>query len=745
MNVFELFASLSLDKSKYESELASAEDSGKKSGVNIGKAMKTVAKATIAGVTAAAGAIGVLVKQSTAAYADYEQLVGGVETLFGAQGMSITEYAQSVGKNLGEVRTEYALLNKAQNIVLENASNAYKTAGLSANEYMETVTSFAAALNSSLGGDTVASAKKADMAITDMADNANKMGTSMEAIQNAYNGFAKQNYTMLDNLKLGFGGTKEEMQRLLDEAGKLSGIKYDISSYADIVDAIHVIQDEMGITGTTAKEAAETISGSLASTKAAWQNLLVGIADDEADMDSLINNLIESASNFGNNIAPRIEQGLAGVGTVIEKLVPQIMNTLPELITNVVPQFIESGKNLILSLVRGIKDGVPQLMEGAMDIINEFIDAIIEIAPELASAGWDILQKLAQGIIKAIPELTAKAVDIVTRLAQGIRENLPEIIATALEIAQSLADTLAENAPILLEAGIDLFMAIVDGLIESLPMLIEQLPVIIDTIANIINDNAPRLLQAGVQMLIAIAKGLVQAIPTLIANIPMIIKTIFDVWSAFNWLDLGKTVVTGIKNGITGLLHLVTDAGKGMGDAIVNAIKNLPETLAGLGKGSITRFINGIGDMIPNLLEKIGYMLLVFLQKIEGFSLFEAGKNLIVGLINGISSMAGTLLKTVGDLIGSVVDKVKGLFGDGEGSITGAATSAASSVANAASAASVTRPASGGAISAASNAQPVQMQTSVNVTLEGDAKRLFKVMQQQAKQEEQVTGNPAFA
>ena len=283
MNVFDLFAKISLDTGDYEQELGEA---GEKTSSFAGKlkgGLATAAKVGVAALTAAAAGIAALTKVSIEGYADYEQLAGGVDTLFKDTSDKVQEYA----------------------------ANAYKTAGLSANEYMETVTSFSASLLQSLGGDTEKAAQTADLAITDMADNANKMGTAMESIQNAYQGFAKQNYTMLDNLKLGYGGTKEEMQRLLDDAEKLSGKKFDLSSYADIVEAIHVVQTEMGVTGTTALEASSTIQGSIASMKAAWTNFIVGMADPEQDFDALLGGLVDSVVTVGDNLLPRIQMANA--------------------------------------------------------------------------------------------------------------------------------------------------------------------------------------------------------------------------------------------------------------------------------------------------------------------------------------------------------------------------------------------------------------------------------------------------
>ncbi len=281
----------------------------------IGSAVNTAVKASAAAVGAASAGVAALGTACINAYADYEQLAGGVETLFKDSAETIHSFAD----------------------------NAYKTAGLSANEYMETVTSFSASLLQSLDGDTEKAAAAADLAITDMADNANKMGTAMESIQYAYQGFAKQNYTMLDNLKLGYGGTKEEMQRLLADAEKLSGVKYDLSSYADVVEAIHVIQTEMGITGTTAKEASTTIQGSVASMKAAWANLMVGMADDTQNFDMLLSNFIESIGTVADNLLPRIGIVIEGMGKLVAGLAPEIASALPTLTNELLPNLVELG------------------------------------------------------------------------------------------------------------------------------------------------------------------------------------------------------------------------------------------------------------------------------------------------------------------------------------------------------------------------------------------------------------------
>ena len=279
------------------------------------KGLKKLASISFKALAGGATAVGAAVAASVKSYADYEQLIGGVETLFKGSAGTVEKYA----------------------------NNAYKTAGLSANEYMETVTGFSASLLQSLDGDTAKTAKYADKAIRDMADNANKMGTDMASIQNAYQGFAKQNYTMLDNLKLGYGGTKEEMERLLKDAGKLAGQKFDISSYADVIEAIHVIQENMDITGTTAKEAEKTISGSLASMKSAWNNLLPALIKGGDSFDQCVDNLVKSVKAFAGNIMPAIKKGLSGVGKLITELSPIIAKELPSLINSILPSLISSA------------------------------------------------------------------------------------------------------------------------------------------------------------------------------------------------------------------------------------------------------------------------------------------------------------------------------------------------------------------------------------------------------------------
>ena len=538
----------------------------------IGSAVNTAVKASAAAVGAASAGVAALGTACINAYADYEQLVGGVETLFKDSADTIQTYAD----------------------------NAYKTAGLSANEYMETVTSFSASLLQSLDGDTEKAAAAADLAITDMADNANKMGTAMESIQNAYQGFAKQNYTMLDNLKLGYGGTKEEMQRLLADAEKLSGVKYDLSSYADVVEAIHVIQTEMGITGTTAEEASTTIQGSVASMKAAWANLMVGMADDTQNFDMLLSNFIESIGTVADNLLPRIGIVIEGMGKLVAGLAPEIASALPTLTNELLPNLVELGVQSISALVQGIQENGNSLAAGALSIVGT----------------------LAKGIAELLPMVADTTASLAVSLADGLTESLPNIIPVAIETISTLVENLTENANTVIDAGIQIILALGEGLIAALPQLIETIPQIVINIANVINENAPRLIKTALYLIGQLAIGLIKAIPTLIANIPQIIHAIVEAFMAFQWLNLGKQMIDGVANG-------VKKAGESMATAAKNTFSKFKSKLAGV----------AVACALKNI-----------------------GKHIIDGIVGGIKNSLSRIANVAGKIKDTLLSKLKGLF-----------------------------------------------------------------------------------
>ena len=407
MNLMDLFVKISVD----DQASSQVETIGSK----LKGGLATAAKVGAAAVAAAGTAVVAIGKQAVEQYAEYEQLVGGVETLFKQSADTVMGYAE----------------------------NAYKTAGLSANEYMNTVTSFSASLLQSLGGDTEAAAEYADMAITDMSDNANKMGTSMEMIQNAYQGFAKQNYTMLDNLKLGYGGTKEEMQRLLDKANELNAQQgiitdYQIDSYADIVDAIHVVQTEMGITGTTAKEAATTIQGSLASMKGAWENLLTGVADDNANFKTLTEQFVDSLVTVGENIIPRINIVIQGLTQLITETSQTIIPMAVQILLENLPSVVAAGMDLIIALVSGILDNIDMLIDCVLEMVDVIVDKLIDNLPKLIYGGIRLIAALANGLIRAIPNLVSKIPQIISSIVNGLISGIPAIFDVGKNIVEGL-------------------------------------------------------------------------------------------------------------------------------------------------------------------------------------------------------------------------------------------------------------------------------------------------------------------
>ena len=408
----------------------------------IGSSAIKVGKGLAVAGAAAATAVTALVSKSVGAFADYEQLTGGVETLFGAGGRSVEEYAQSVGKSVSDIQGKYDSLMSAQNAVLENANKAYMTAGMSANEYMDTATGFSASLISSLGGDTSKAADYANSALVDMSDNANKMGTDMESIKNAYQGFAKQNYTMLDNLKLGYGGTQEEMKRLLSDAEKLTGQRYDISSFADITQAIHAIQTQMDITGTTAKEASTTISGSWGSLKAAFENTLVGLTTGGEMFNQSLDALVDSAKTFGQNVIPAITGALSGVGSLIESLAPVIVAELPSMVSDILPHLVSAAKSLVTGLIsqlpalgRAVLDAIPSIFDGMTDVIGE------------SSVGK--LKGSFEGLKNTITDTFSNIGPMLKDFCEGGISTFCDALSTAMDLASGAISVIEALSPVI--------------------------------------------------------------------------------------------------------------------------------------------------------------------------------------------------------------------------------------------------------------------------------------------------------
>lgn len=566
---------------------------GSKLGAAAGKAASLVA----AGVAAVATGTAAVAGMSMKAYAAYEQNVGGIQKIFGNMGKSLEDYAAMTGQSVEQCSGKWQQLEQAQTTVLKNADEAYKTAGMSANQYMEQVTGFSAALVSSLGGDTVKAAEYANTAMVDMSDNANTFGTSMEDLQNAYQGFAKQNYTMLDNLKLGYGGTKEEMQRLISDAHAVNGAVDESSlSFDNIVLAIHTMQEQMQIAGTTSREAASTIEGSCSMARAAWENWLTELGKDDADMGKLTGELVDSVATAASNIVPRL-------ATIVSTAVEQ----LPGVVTKLAPV---------------VGEAFAQIADSALTALSGAMDGIGEVGARVGPVLYD-------GIVSGAEWLSTSAADIMTQLGGYLSENLPTLMEQGLNILTGLSESLAENVGILAEGAANLIVGLAQGIADSLPTLIEQ------------------------------------AIPTLIANIPAIFQAFLAVWSALDWISLGRNAITALGNGVVNMLGFIGSCGSNVVSAIRGAIQNLPNTLADIGRNGISSLgsaIRGAIGYVTSAASNVASSLIGSLSSIQG-RVVSIGSQIVQGIANGISGAAGVVVSKITGVVGGAIDAAKNLLG----------------------------------------------------------------------------------
>ena len=594
MNLLDLFVKLGVDDSEVDEKFDTTRGKAESLASKLQGGLATAAKVGAAAITATAGAVTALTKKALDSYGEYEQLVGGVETLF----------------------------KTSADVVQQYADNAYKTAGMSANEYMTTVTAFSASLLQSMGNDTDAAAEKANLAITDMSDNANKMGSSMESIQNAYSGFAKQNYTMLDNLKLGYGGTQAEMQRLLNDANALNAAQgnytnYSIDSYADIVDAIHTVQTEMGITGTTALEASTTIQGSVNSLKSAWRNLVTGIADENADLGELVGNVVDSAATAAGNIVPRIEQILTGMGTAITKITPVLSEQLPQMISSVLPTLLSSAISLAEGILNGVVAALPSLLQTAVDAL-----------PQLAGAALSIISNLANALVESAPLIFDSGMDLLSQLTSGIESGLPDMLERLPAIITGFIDFCAENFPKIIDQGYDLLIALMDGIISAIPTLLLSLPQIIEAIVNYLVSVWPTMIKKGAELLGHFIAGIIGAIGEIKDKLPEVVTAVVDTIGE-GWADLkelGSRFLEGLWEGISDKIGWL----KGKVSGVVDKIKGWFTDKDGFDTHSPSKWFESIGE----------YMM-------QGLSL-------------GMENSKGQIMDTVDSLI----DEVKTRFND---------------------------------------------------------------------------------
>ena len=525
-------------------------------GSTIKKGFALAAKAGIATISAASAGIGAIVKSSASAYADYEQNIGGIETLFKDNADTIVKYA----------------------------SEAYKTAGISANDYMQNVTSFSASLLQGLGGDTAQAAEIANEAMVDMSDNANKMGTDISSIQNAYQGFAKQNYTMLDNLKLGYGGTQSEMARLINDSGVLGdSIKVDEKtvnsvSFDKMIEAIHKVQTDLDITGTTSKEAATTVSGSLGSVKAAWANLMAGMGDKNADLKNLIKEMVSTVKTFAKNIMPVIKQALSGVTTLISELAPDIAAELPQLVSDLLPQLIEAGTQIFQALVKGISDNIGTITQAAITAITTIATALIQNTGPLVQSLATIITTIAQALPTILPDLINAVVEQIPTVIQAVLECLPAIIDGAIQIVTALAEALVDNIDLIIDGAVQIIDALAMSLSDSdtAAKLAQSALEIIGTLTMELLKNLPDILADGILIAVELIKGIAQGMVDYFAPVSDALSDmLIDLtdWFSRKWndfkewgSDMIQAFIDGIKEKWQSLKDTVCDVASSVKD-----------------------------------------------------------------------------------------------------------------------------------------------------------------------------------
>lgn len=595
--LLDLMVKISADDSEFQNKVGGISGAfGKISGF-----AKAAAGVTTAAVGAAATGIAALTKSAVSGYSDYEQLIGGVQKLYGNMGKDLQTYAADTGQSVDKARSEWQKLEDAQNLVANNAKQAYQTAGMTANEYMETATSFSASLINSLSGDTVKAAQQTDVAMRAISDNVNTFGSNMDDVTNAFKGFSKQNYTMLDNLKLGYGGTKTEMERLIKDAnewGKANGEASNLSidSFSDVVTAIQQIQEKQNIAGTTAREASTTIEGSINMTKAAWENLVAGLANPDADIAQLIDNLVNSATQAATNLVPVIERALSGIVQLIDNLIPVIAQKLPELATQLLPSLLSAAIKLVAGLVQalpGILQAVVQavvtvvqslgtqiteqggnFLAAAQSLGQNLLTGIQTTLPQLIQQGISALQGFLDGITAALPNVLAKGVEIYTWLVNGIYSSLPQMITTAGQVVLQFVTFILQNLPSILDAGAKMVLAQINGILNNLPAMAAAAGQMIGKFIATVVANFPAIFAKGIEIVVKIAAALIASIPKVVSATVTLIKNIVSGFTSYDWGSIGHNVIQGIANGISNAVGIVADAARSAAKSAFEAAKN---------------------------------------------------------------------------------------------------------------------------------------------------------------------------
>lgn len=670
-DIFELIGRVSIEGvDKAERELNGLSDTGEKSSSKLSKlggVVSTIGKGLLIGTGAVATAGVGLVKQVSASYGELQQSIGGVETLFG-------ESAQKV---------------------IDNANNAYTTAGISANDYMQQVTSFSASLLQSLGGDTEKACNYADTAVRDMADNANKMGTSMEDIQHAYQGFAKGNYTMLDNLKLGYGGTATEMARLINDSGVLGDKMIDLSDkqnignalaevgYAKQIEAIHKIQEEMGITGTTALEAGGTIEGSFNSLSASWENFVAGLGNPDADMKKLVDNLAKGISGAITNVIPVINNMVSVLPTVvsaitdgIKSMLPTLIETFSDLITQIInaivellPTAIPLILDCVLSVAEAIIQNLPQIIDAFLLLISELISKVSEMLPTLIPLVIDVIIQIAQSLIDNAPLILNALMDLLNNLVTALIDAIPTIIDALPALIDGVLNFLTESMPVILDGAIQLFMALVDAMPVVLDAIIEALPDIIDSLVNFLIENIPVLLEASIRFFMAFTTAMFEMRVELLKAVPKVIKVFVTA--------LGKEVPKVVKAIVLGVSELPTK--------LFNVANNAYEKVTGKFKNIAVWFKNkfqealnfikevwknpeiffsNVWSKIKNVFSSVGgWFKKLFSQAWKNIkTAFSPAKTFFSGVWSDIKTVFNAVDSHFGNVFSKAYNKVKDVF-----------------------------------------------------------------------------------
>lgn len=658
MNLFDLMAKISLDTTEYDEGLDSSEKKGKRFAQTLGSGMKAAAKVGGVAIGAVSSAIGVLAKKSVSAYADYEQLSGGVEKLFGRD---------------------------AAKQMMQYANEAYRTAGMSANQFMEQSTSFAAALINSYEGDTMKAADQANKAMMAISDNFNTFGGDIASVQSAYQGFAKQNYTMLDNLKLGYGGTKTEMERLIKDANeyaKANGMAADLSiqNFGDIVEAIDLIQQKQGVAGTTAKEAATTISGSVGMMKAAWQNLFVAFSDKDADLGKYINTLVTSAETAFNNIFPVVEQAINGIGQFVTAIVPMVAEKLPGIISNVLPGLVTAGASLLTAIISGLIQALPSLIAAIPDIIGALVDGLSESGPAILEAGSQLMQMLGDGLKLAGNFVVDAAHTVWTDVLGGSEESWEQIATSTSEAWNGIKDSLSsiwesisgyasslwdglksffsENGSSIADSLAGTWETIsgkLSGLWESIASLADSVFTGLQNFWATWGDTIMTTLGAAWDFIVTAFSGAVDTI-----------TAVFDAFSALfqgDWegfwdgiLNAGVTLWNSISDTLSslwdGLRAIGASIWEAIGDDVSAAWEAIQETASSVWEGiksTISSIWDGITESISGAVETIESTVSSVFESISGTasSVWDSIKSAISGAIEGARDTVNNAIETI--------------------------------------------------------------------------------------------------